>query len=49
MCWAPSPAYMQMSMCAYLTIVALERHVITSKMAEKKPQLLTNATPHIAL
>ena len=40
----PSPRYMQMSTCAYLISMCGGR-VIASKMAEKKPQLLTDATP----
>ena len=50
MCQAPSPVYMQMSMCAYLISTrGIRRCVIASKMAEKKSQLLTDTTPHIAL
>ena len=35
-CRVPSPAHMQMSMCAYLIrMCGIRRHVIASKMAEK--------------
>ena len=50
MCWALLPVYMQINTCAYLiSMCGIGRHVIASKMAVKKSQLLTDSTPHIAL